>query len=89
MYKRRTSPKIKRNNIENTIPRVNRECACFACSCGIKNRMNRNPAVAGKFYPGTAKELDRAVRLYTRDAEEKIRAKGIVVPHAGYVYSVV
>jgi AmmeMemoRadiSam system protein B len=49
--------------------------------------MSRNPAVAGQFYPGTTKELDRAVRLYTRDAEEKIRAKGIVVPHAGYVYS--
>ena len=27
------------------------------------------------------------VRLYTRDAAEKTRAKGIVVPHAGYVYS--
>jgi AmmeMemoRadiSam system protein B len=49
--------------------------------------MNRNPAVAGQFYPGTAKELDRVVRRYTRDAGEKIRAKGIVVPHAGYVYS--
>jgi AmmeMemoRadiSam system protein B len=49
--------------------------------------MNRNPAVAGHFYPGTARELDRTVRIYTRDAGEKIRAKGIVVPHAGYVYS--
>lgn len=49
--------------------------------------MNRNPAVAGQFYPGTARELDRMVRLYTRDAAEKTRAKGIVVPHAGYVYS--
>ena len=49
--------------------------------------MIRNPAVAGQFYPGTARELDRMVRLYTRDAAEKTRAKGIVVPHAGYVYS--
>jgi AmmeMemoRadiSam system protein B len=49
--------------------------------------MNRNPAVAGQFYPATARELDRMVRLYTRDAAEKTRAKGIVVPHAGYVYS--
>jgi AmmeMemoRadiSam system protein B len=56
-------------------------------SCGIQYRMNRNPAVAGQFYPGTARELDRVVRLYTRDAAEKTRAKGIVVPHAGYVYS--
>jgi AmmeMemoRadiSam system protein B len=49
--------------------------------------MIRNPAVAGQFYPGTARELDRMVRRYTRDAAEKTRAKGIVVPHAGYVYS--
>jgi AmmeMemoRadiSam system protein B len=49
--------------------------------------MNRNPAVAGHFYPDSTRELDRLVRLYTRDTGEKIRAKGIVVPHAGYVYS--
>src|SRR4030067_1468393 len=49
--------------------------------------MTRIPAVAGRFYPGTARELERVVRLYTRDAGEKIRAKGVVVPHAGYVYS--
>jgi len=49
--------------------------------------MNRNPAVAGQFYPGSAGELSRTVRLYTRDTPEKVRAKGIVVPHAGYVYS--
>ncbi len=48
---------------------------------------SRNPAVAGQFYPGTARELDRVVRLYTRDTAEKLRARGIVVPHAGYVYS--
>ncbi len=49
--------------------------------------MNRNPAVAGTFYPGTARELSRTLRLYTREAPEKVRAKGVVVPHAGYVYS--
>ncbi len=49
--------------------------------------MNRKPAVAGQFYPGTSRELDRVVRLYTKEVPEKIRAKGIVVPHAGYVYS--
>lgn len=49
--------------------------------------MSRKPAVAGQFYPGTSRELDRAVRLYTKDVPEKIHARGIVVPHAGYVYS--
>lgn len=47
----------------------------------------RNPAVAGSFYPGSARELDRAVRTFTADLPEKIPAKGVVAPHAGYVYS--
>lgn len=49
--------------------------------------MNRSPAVAGQFYPGSEGELTRTVRRYTRDTPEKFRARGIVVPHAGYVYS--
>lgn len=49
--------------------------------------MIRQPAVAGQFYPGAPKDLDQAVRRLTRDIPEKIRAKGVVVPHAGYVYS--
>ena len=63
--------------------------AVWERACDIKYRMGRgrNPAVAGQFYPGTAQELDRVVRLYTRDAGDKLPAKGIVVPHAGYVYS--
>lgn len=49
--------------------------------------MIRPPAVAGQFYPGAPRELDHAVRRLTRDLPEKINAKGIVVPHAGYIYS--
>jgi AmmeMemoRadiSam system protein B len=49
--------------------------------------MIRAPAVAGQFYPGTPGELDREVRRLTRDKPDKIRAMGIVVPHAGYVFS--
>lgn len=49
--------------------------------------MIRSPAVAGQFYPGSWRELDREVRRLTRDLPEKIPAKGIIVPHAGYVYS--
>ncbi|OGP76024.1 MAG: AmmeMemoRadiSam system protein B [Deltaproteobacteria bacterium RBG_16_64_85] len=49
--------------------------------------MIRAPAVAGQFYPGTQRELDLEVRRLTRDIPGKIRARGIVVPHAGYVYS--
>ena len=47
----------------------------------------RNPAVAGSFYPGAARELERVVRSCTRDEPDRVAAKGIVVPHAGYVYS--
>ena len=47
----------------------------------------RNPAVAGQFYPGSPKALDALVRRLTRDVPEKAPARGIVVPHAGYVYS--
>lgn len=49
--------------------------------------MIRQPAVAGYFYPGDPAELDRQVRRMTRDAADRLRALGIVVPHAGYVYS--
>lgn len=49
--------------------------------------MIRHPAVAGQFYPGTPKELDLAVRRLTQDLPDRITAKGVVVPHAGYVYS--
>ncbi|MBI5576660.1 MAG: AmmeMemoRadiSam system protein B [Deltaproteobacteria bacterium] len=49
--------------------------------------MIRPPAVAGQFYPGSSGELEREVRLLTPDISDKIRAKGIIVPHAGYIYS--
>lgn len=49
--------------------------------------MIRYPAVAGQFYPGSLRDLDREVRRHTRDDAQKVRAKGIVVPHAGYLYS--
>jgi AmmeMemoRadiSam system protein B len=54
----------------------------------------RQPAVAGRFYPGNAQRLRAEVETYTAahaDASEvpeaKIRALGCVVPHAGYMYS--
>ncbi len=52
----------------------------------------RIPAVAGRFYPGDADELLRAVRAYTfsRDTlggANRISAIGCVAPHAGYMYS--
>ena len=40
------------------------------------------------FYPGTERELRRLIgQLAPKQARPKVRACGIVVPHAGYVYS--
>lgn len=55
----------------------------------------RQPAVAGRFYPGNAQRLRAEVEtLITRRAtaaqqaeEPEIAAIGCVVPHAGYMYS--
>jgi len=55
----------------------------------------RQPAVAGRFYPGNAQHLRAEVETFTTARattgqtapEPKIRAVGCVVPHAGYVYS--
>lgn len=47
----------------------------------------RMPAVAGQFYPANADTLRRALRTYTNVNGEKSSALGVVVPHAGYMYS--
>ena len=49
----------------------------------------RPPAKAGQFYPGEAGPLKAAVRAFLADAlpARGERPIGLVVPHAGYVYS--
>ncbi len=48
----------------------------------------RRPAVAGTFYPGTERGLRRLIgQLAPGQPKEKRKACGVVVPHAGYVYS--
>jgi AmmeMemoRadiSam system protein B len=49
--------------------------------------MIRPPSVAGRFYPSAARELAHQIERCTSSGLEKIRARGCVVPHAGYVYS--
>ncbi|NTW99843.1 MAG: AmmeMemoRadiSam system protein B [Geobacteraceae bacterium] len=49
--------------------------------------MQRQPAVAGQFYPGSETKLRAALsQLIPENATPK-PAKGIISPHAGYVYS--
>jgi len=47
----------------------------------------RKPAVSGRFYPSDRNELERLVNEYLTPAEHRLRAVGLVVPHAGYIYS--
>jgi len=50
---------------------------------------SRPARVAGQFYPGSAENLSRTVSRLLASAETKERSgiSGIIVPHAGYVYS--
>ena len=51
----------------------------------------RHPAVAGSFYPATPASLQRTVDLLMAKARKEVKpnpkAKAIICPHAGYVYS--
>ncbi|HMK45716.1 MAG TPA: MEMO1 family protein [Methanocella sp.] len=54
----------------------------------------RKPAVSGQFYPGSERELRGLIQRLApspvsadREPQTKIRACGVVVPHAGYIYS--
>lgn len=49
--------------------------------------MQRQPAVAGQFYPGSPDTLRDDLERLISVTSEKRRVKGIMVPHAGYVYS--
>ena len=45
----------------------------------------RQPAVAGRFYPGKPEVLLHDLRSYTAESGDKIDALGCIVPHAGYM----
>jgi len=48
----------------------------------------RHPAVAGRFYPGTADDLRAEAQEYlSQEANPAKRAIGCIAPHAGYMYS--
>jgi len=50
--------------------------------------MIREEAVAGLFYPGDRETLLKAIDLVCEnEVTQDVDAKGIIVPHAGYIYS--
>ena len=49
--------------------------------------MVRRMAVAGHFYPGEPRELERELHAMVPAGQPARRVKGLMAPHAGYVYS--
>lgn len=49
--------------------------------------MRRFPAVAGQFYYADPDALSRNVRGYLHECSEKVPAKAVISPHAGFMYS--
>ena len=49
--------------------------------------MIRQPAVAGSFYPANPEELAAQLDSFLNVGSEPSKAKGLIVPHAGYIYS--
>jgi hypothetical protein len=49
--------------------------------------MVREPTVSGQFYPQDKEELKRLIEGFAPKVSSKIDARGIILPHAGYIYS--
>jgi AmmeMemoRadiSam system protein B len=49
--------------------------------------MIRKPAVSGRFYPSDPIELQNTLNGFFEPVEKRAKAIGLVVPHAGYIYS--
>jgi AmmeMemoRadiSam system protein B/AmmeMemoRadiSam system protein A len=49
--------------------------------------MNREAAVAGQFYPGSSSELRKMISEMVDEKATKEDAIGLIMPHAGYIYS--
>ena len=47
----------------------------------------RKPAVAGSFYPSSAKELKSMIQEWMHPSNDQPAPQAIIVPHAGYVFS--
>jgi len=49
--------------------------------------MVREPYVSGEFYPSTENRLNSLIESFKVKETSKISARGLILPHAGYVYS--
>ena len=58
----------------------------FAMSRYPESQKVRKPAVAGSFYPATAREIKSMLSPWMNPSGDKA-PQAIIVPHAGYVFS--
>ena len=49
--------------------------------------MIRDPVVAGQFYPGSPEQLRSMIEGMVDEKSKKEDVIGVVLPHAGYIYS--
>lgn len=49
--------------------------------------MIREPIVAGQFYPGSPSSLEAQIKRFVDEKALKEEVIGLVLPHAGYIYS--
>ncbi|MFC1899761.1 AmmeMemoRadiSam system protein B [Chloroflexota bacterium] len=49
--------------------------------------MIRNPVVAGQFYPEAPQQLEEMIRGMVDETAAKADVVGLILPHAGYIYS--
>ena len=49
--------------------------------------MIREAIVNGQFYPKGKSELKKMIESFTPKVNSRIKAKGVILPHAGYIYS--
>src|SRR4030095_14724226 len=49
--------------------------------------MIRKPAVSGRFYPANPDELRNALGGFFEPIQPRSKVIGVIVPHAGYMYS--
>lgn len=65
------------------------ETSCNGQNMSNPNDFDRQPAVAGQFYPGTKAQLEKELKKYFDDARPILESQPIalIVPHAGYVFS--
>jgi len=49
--------------------------------------MIREPVVSGKFYPSNPEKIKQSIDDFHIEVSSKTSARGIILPHAGYMYS--